>query len=110
MFFVNPPFFNVEENLQGLCPSLGSCGIFMNCANLTFIEVKFRFFSEGRRWIMKRHFQGMPTLEDFEIKSEPLQKLKDNEILLQPEFWSVDPYARIYPISFGYKLPMTMLG
>ena len=52
----------------------------------------------------------MPTLEDFEIKSEPLQKLKDNEILLKPEFWSVDPYARIYPISFGYKLPMTMLG
>jgi len=30
--------------------------------------------------------------------------------LIKPEFWSVDPYARIYPISFGYKLPMTMLG
>ena len=52
----------------------------------------------------------MPTMEDFELKSEPLTKLKDNEIMLKPEFWSVDPYARIYPISFGYKLPMTMLG
>ena len=59
---------------------------------------------------MKRHFQGMPTLEDFEMKTEPLPSLKENEILLKPEFWSVDPYARIYPISFGYKLPMTMLG
>ena len=59
---------------------------------------------------MKRHFKGMPTMEDFELKSEPLTKLKDNEIMLKPEFWSVDPYARIYPISFGYKLPMTMLG
>ena len=59
---------------------------------------------------MKRHFQGLPTLDDFELKSEPLPALKDNELLLKPEFWSVDPYARIYPISFGYKLPMTMLG
>jgi len=49
-------------------------------------------------------------MEDFELKSEPLVKLKENEIMLKPEFWSVDPYARIYPISFGYKLPMTMLG
>ena len=31
-------------------------------------------------------------------------------IINRPEFWSVDPYARIYPISFGFKLPMTMLG
>ena len=31
-------------------------------------------------------------------------------IIIRPEFWSVDPYARIYPISFGFKLPMTMLG
>ena len=30
--------------------------------------------------------------------------------IIRPEFWSVDPYARIYPISFGYKMPMTMLG
>ena len=59
---------------------------------------------------MKRHFKGMPTPEDFELKSEPLKKLKENEIMLKPECWSVDPYARVYPISFGYKLPMTMLG
>jgi len=59
---------------------------------------------------MKRHFKGMPIMDDFEMKSEPLPKLKENEILLKPEFWSVDPYARIYPISFGYKMPMTMLG
>jgi len=59
---------------------------------------------------MKRHFKGMPILDDFEMVAEPLKALKDNEILLKPEFWSVDPYARIYPISFGYKMPMTMLG
>ena len=59
---------------------------------------------------MKRHFQGLPTLDDFELTTEPLPAVRDNEILIKPEFWSVDPYARIYPISFGYKLPMTMLG
>ena len=59
---------------------------------------------------MRRHFRGMPTLDDFELQSEPLRKLRENEILLKPEFWSVDPYARVYPISFGYKLPITMLG
>ena len=69
-----------------------------------------RNLSEGKKWIMKRHFKGMPILDDFEMVAEPLKALKDNEILLKPEFWSVDPYARIYPISFGYKMPMTMLG
>ena len=59
---------------------------------------------------MRRHFRGMPTLDDFELQSEPLRRLKENEILLKPEFWSVDPYARVYPRSFGYKLPITMLG
>ena len=148
--------------------------------NLTPKILRFRFtkslskrdFStEGRRWIMKRHFNGMPTRlekieqtkdpklytdnhtdgqtditswsqaepgdkslvslsfsvrDDFDLVSEPLPALKDGEIMiksakddsrhaqhklaLRPEFWSVDPYARIYPISFGYKLPMTMLG
>ena len=67
-------------------------------------------YSEGRRWIMKRHFQGLPTLDDFELKTEPLHPLRENEILIEPEYWSVDPYARIYPASFGFKLPMTMLG
>ena len=59
---------------------------------------------------MRRHFRGMPTPDDFELQSEPLRKLRENEILLKPEFWSVDPYARVYPRAFGYKLPITMLG
>ena len=59
---------------------------------------------------MRRHFRGMPTPDDFELQSEPLRRLKENEILLKPEFWSVDPYARVYPRAFGYKLPITMLG
>ena len=59
---------------------------------------------------MRRHFRGMPTLDDFELQSEPLRPLQHNEILLKPEFWSVDPYARVYPRAFGYKLPLTMLG
>ena len=80
------------------------------CLKVTAARIGIRSFSEGRSWIMKRHFKGMPTMDDFELKSAPLSKLKDNEILLKPEFWSVDPYARIYPISFGYKMPMTMLG
>merc|ERR1712172_59398 len=53
---------------------------------------------------------GKMIVKDFDLVSEPLPALKEGEILIKPEFWSVDPYARIYPISFGYKMPMTMLG
>merc|ERR1712223_529212 len=49
-----------------------------------------RFYSgEGRRWIMKQHFKGMPTPEDFDLVSEPLPDLKEGEILIKPEFWSM---------------------
>ena len=61
---------------------------------------------EGRRWIMKHHFKGMPTLQviniitlppfkkpwnfiankplqDFDLVSEPLPELKEGEILIK---------------------------
>ena len=76
----------------------------------SFVKTGVRTITDGRRWLMKRHFKEMPILDDFEMVSETLKPLKSNEIMLKPEFWSVDPYARIYPISFGYKMPMTMLG
>ena len=105
---------------------------------------------EGRRWIMKQHFKGMPTFQvmitptrhhqwkmyvflcrtltlsqslclnwrrgrywssDFRLICNFKNFTKQIIfIVIRPEFWSVDPYARIYPISFGFKLPMTMLG
>jgi len=59
---------------------------------------------------MKRHFKGLPTLDDFELVSESLPKLSVNQILLQGEYWSVDPYQRAYPLAYGLRVPNTMIG
>lgn len=64
----------------------------------------------GRRWLLVRHFDGLPVAEDFQCVEEELPELQDGQLLVQPEFWSVDPYARVYPRAYGYTLPVTMLG
>jgi hypothetical protein len=35
----------------------------------------------GRRWILRRPFDGLPKVEDFELVSEELGPLEDGEIL-----------------------------
>ena len=64
----------------------------------------------GRRWLLVRHFEGLPVVEDFQLVKEQLPELQSGQLLVQPEFWSVDPYARVYPRAYGYTLPVTMLG
>lgn len=59
---------------------------------------------------MRHHFAGLPKPSDFEVATEPLPALKAGQVLTEARFWSVDPYARVYPLAFGFKLPMTMLG
>ncbi|XP_063770272.1 prostaglandin reductase 1-like [Pseudophryne corroboree] len=47
-------------------------------------------------WTMVRHFEGVPKPEDFKLIEKELPPLKYGEILLESEFWSVDPYMRPY--------------
>ena len=50
---------------------------------------------KGKRWILAAEFSGNPThenlkLEEFELPDE----LKENEVLLQAVYITVDPYMR----------------
>ncbi|GBP59388.1 Prostaglandin reductase 1 [Eumeta japonica] len=62
----------------------------------------------ARKYVLKKHFQGEPKINDFDIIEEKLPELKDGEILTQAEYLSVDPYMRAYMIR--YKLPTDMIG
>ncbi|KFV68616.1 Prostaglandin reductase 1 [Dryobates pubescens] len=50
----------------------------------------------AKAWALKKHFEGLPKTNDFELKTIELPKLKDGELLLQSVFLSVDPYMRPY--------------
>ncbi|XP_072260521.1 prostaglandin reductase 1-like isoform X1 [Pyxicephalus adspersus] len=50
----------------------------------------------SKSWTMVRHFEGAPKLADFKLIENELPPLKDGELLLESEFWSVDPYMRPY--------------
>ena len=62
----------------------------------------------GKRYILKRPFDGVPKRDDFELIEENLPALKDGEILIEALFLSVDPYMRMYVL--GMKPPFTMIG
>ncbi len=64
----------------------------------------------GERWVQKRHFDGLPKLDDLEILKEELGDLKDGEIIFRAEFLSVDPYQRAHRLPEGTKFPITMMG
>ncbi|CAL8069793.1 unnamed protein product [Orchesella dallaii] len=49
----------------------------------------------AKKWIRQNEFQGMPKLTDFKVVKETLpDTLKDREILIEAEWYSVDPYMR----------------
>ncbi|XP_069818192.1 prostaglandin reductase 1-like isoform X2 [Dendropsophus ebraccatus] len=50
----------------------------------------------SKSWTMVRHFEGVPKLEDFKLVEKELPPVKDGEVLLESDFWSVDPYMRPY--------------
>ena len=62
----------------------------------------------GKRYILKRPFDGVPKRDDFELIEENLPTLKDGEILIEALFLSVDPYMGMYVL--GMKPPFTMIG
>jgi prostaglandin reductase 1 len=57
----------------------------------------------ARKYVVKKHFQGVPKREDFEIVEEELPPLQDGEVLVKAEWISVDPYLRAY--HFAHPLP-----
>ncbi|KAM9099162.1 prostaglandin reductase 1 [Sarcophilus harrisii] len=46
-------------------------------------------------WTLKKHFEGPPTRNDFELKEVELPALKNGEVLLEALFLSLDPYMRV---------------
>ncbi|XP_074136930.1 prostaglandin reductase 1 isoform X2 [Sminthopsis crassicaudata] len=46
-------------------------------------------------WTLKKHFEGLPTRSDFELKEVELPALKNGEVLLEALFLSLDPYMRV---------------
>src|SRR5687767_611676 len=47
-----------------------------------------------RAWHLKSRPQGMPTMDNFELKEAPLGELQDGWIRVENKWLSVDPYMR----------------
>ena len=52
--------------------------------------------AKGKRWMLKRHFDGMIKKDDFDLVEVDLPELKDGEITIEALYLSVDPYMRPY--------------
>ena len=66
-----------------------------------------------RAWHLKSRPQGMPTMDNFELKEAPLGELRDGWIRVENKWLSVDPYMRgrmndvkSYVPSFEVGAPM----
>ena len=62
----------------------------------------------GRKWVLQRQIEGMPTKDHFEIVSEELGDLEEGDILFETLFVSVDPYQRAF--MWTMKPPYKMFG
>lgn len=51
---------------------------------------------KSRKYVVKKHFQGLPKKTDYDLVEAELPALKTGEILVKAEFISVDPYLRAY--------------
>ncbi|XP_027695458.1 prostaglandin reductase 1 [Vombatus ursinus] len=60
-------------------------------------------------WTLKKHFVGLPTKSDFELKEVQLPALKNGEVLLEALFLSLDPYMRI-AVKRSLKEGDTIMG
>ena len=48
----------------------------------------------AKKIVYSKKFEGSPKLSDFKLESEELRAIKDNEILTEALYFSVDPYVR----------------
>ncbi|XP_037653957.1 prostaglandin reductase 1 isoform X1 [Choloepus didactylus] len=62
----------------------------------------------AKSWTLKKHFEGLPTNSDFELKTTELPPLKNGEVLLEALFLTVDPYMRL--LSKKLKEGDAMMG
>jgi prostaglandin reductase 1 len=63
---------------------------------------------KARKWVLAKHFEGLPKRSDLVLKEEELPPLEDGEFLAEAVYLSVDPYMR--PYSYSMKLGETMMG
>ncbi|XP_071836129.1 prostaglandin reductase 1-like isoform X2 [Apostichopus japonicus] len=52
--------------------------------------------AKGKKWVLVKHFDGLPKRTDLEIKEFDLPKLKDGDVLLETVVLTVDPYMRLW--------------
>ncbi|KAJ1217979.1 hypothetical protein NDU88_005566 [Pleurodeles waltl] len=50
----------------------------------------------SRSWLLIKHFEGFPKHSDFKLVQRQLPEIKNGEVLLEAQFFSVDPYMRPY--------------
>ena len=50
------------------------------CMYIMYFRLKM---VKGRRFVLTRHFDGLPKPDDFELVEEELPELKDGEILFK---------------------------
>ncbi|XP_064072228.1 prostaglandin reductase 1-like [Vanessa tameamea] len=55
---------------------------------------------KGRKYVVRKYFEGMPKREDFEIVEYELPSLQNGEILVKTEWVSIEPYQRAYNRKF----------
>ncbi|XP_066276607.1 prostaglandin reductase 1-like isoform X2 [Branchiostoma lanceolatum] len=63
---------------------------------------------KSKRFVVARHFDGLPKESDFQLVEEETPDLKDGEILVASIFSSVDPYMRT--LSRRLSEGVTMVG
>lgn len=63
---------------------------------------------KARKYVVKRHFQGLPKFEDYEIVEQELPPINNGEILIKTEWASVDPYLRA--MNSGIPVPYDQFG
>ena len=51
---------------------------------------------KSKRFILKKPFEGVPKLDNFELVEEDLPELKNGEIQVEALYLSVDPYMRVF--------------
>ncbi|XP_018319638.1 prostaglandin reductase 1 [Agrilus planipennis] len=62
----------------------------------------------ARKYILSRHFKGLPKADDLKLVEEELPPLKEGQFLSEAVYFSVDPFLRAYnPLQ---PLGSTMLG
>ncbi|XP_049949184.1 prostaglandin reductase 1-like [Schistocerca serialis cubense] len=63
---------------------------------------------KARKFVLARHFEGEPQLDNFRLEEEELPPLEDGQILCEAVYLSVDPYQRVFKEM--HKLGEPMIG